>query len=70
MQVRRIQLQLHCAPLERQTQVGREVYKHLAPPEPEQRLVAVNSDAVFCVVSGMIEVMQNTGTLINEVPVL
>jgi len=44
--VRRIHLRVHCAPLERQTQVGREVYKHLAPPEPEQPLVAVNSDAV------------------------
>jgi len=26
---------LHCAPLERETLVGREVYKHLAPMEPE-----------------------------------
>ena len=25
----------HCAPLERPTLVGREVYKHLAPLEPE-----------------------------------
>ena len=29
-----------CAPLERQTVVGREVYKHLVPLEPEHRLVA------------------------------
>jgi hypothetical protein len=30
-------LPLHCAPLERQSTVGREVYKHSAPPEPEDR---------------------------------
>ena len=36
--VRRIHLPVHCAPLERQTVVGREVYKHLAPPEPEHHL--------------------------------
>jgi hypothetical protein len=38
--VRRIQLPVHCAPLERQTGVGREVYKHMAPLEPEYPLVA------------------------------
>ena len=38
--VRRIHLPVHCAPLERQTLVGHEVYKHLAPLEPEHCLVA------------------------------
>lgn len=38
--VRRTHRPVHCAPLERQTLVGREVYKHLAPLEPEHRLVA------------------------------
>ena len=48
--VRRIRLPVHCAPLERQTAVAGEVYKHLAPLEPEQepdkettlRLLSVN----------------------------
>jgi hypothetical protein len=31
---------LYCAPLERETLVGPEVYKHLAPLEPEEYLVA------------------------------
>ena len=35
-----IHLPEHCAPLERQTGVGREVYKHMAPLEPEYPLVA------------------------------
>ena len=39
--VRRIHLRLHCAPLELQTVVGREVYKHLAPLEPEEDRVAL-----------------------------
>jgi len=34
-------LYAHCAPLERQTLVGRQVYKHLAPLEPKHRLVAI-----------------------------
>lgn len=34
--MRRIRLPFHCAPLERQTVFGREVYKHLAPLEPEE----------------------------------
>ena len=38
---RRIHLPLHCAPLERQTVVAREVYKHLAPLEPEEDRVAL-----------------------------
>ena len=37
--VRRIHLRVHCAPLERQELVGHEGYKHLAPLEPEHRLV-------------------------------
>jgi hypothetical protein len=37
--VRRIHLPGHCAPLERQTVASREVYKHLAPAEPEHPLV-------------------------------
>jgi hypothetical protein len=37
--VRRTHLPAHCAPLERQTVVGREVYRHLAPMEPEHRWV-------------------------------
>jgi len=36
--------QLHRAPLERQTFLGREVYKHLAPPEPEHRLIELFRD--------------------------
>jgi hypothetical protein len=36
---RRIHLPVHCAPLERQTMISREVYKHLAPPEQERWLV-------------------------------
>jgi hypothetical protein len=36
---RHIHLPVHCAPLERKTMIGREVYKHLAPPEPEARLI-------------------------------
>ena len=30
---------IHCTPLERQTVVSGEVYKHLVPPEPEPRLI-------------------------------
>jgi hypothetical protein len=37
--VRLVHFALDCAPLERETLVGREVYKHLAPLEPEQCLV-------------------------------
>ena len=37
-------LSVHCAPLERQAVVGREVYRHLAPPEPEHTL-NVDQDA-------------------------
>jgi len=29
-----------CAPMERRTVVGCEVYKHLAPLEPEHRLIS------------------------------
>ena len=39
--VRRIHLPVHCAPLERQTVVGDEVYKHLAPSEPGRLVVAL-----------------------------
>ena len=35
--VRRTRLPVDCASLERQKVVGREVYKHLAPLEPEHR---------------------------------
>ena len=35
---RRAQPPVHCAPLEPQTAPGSEVYKHLAPPEPEHLL--------------------------------
>ena len=42
-------LPVHCAPLERETMVCREVYKHLAPLEPEDRLVAVFLHCVLCV---------------------
>ena len=35
--LRSAHLPVHCAPLERLTVVGREVYKHLAPLEPEDR---------------------------------
>jgi len=42
--VRRSHPPVHCAPLERQTVVGREVYRHLAPPEPE-RTLNVDQDA-------------------------
>jgi hypothetical protein len=38
--VRRTHLPVHCAPLERQTVIGREAYKHLAPLEPEHRSTA------------------------------
>ncbi len=34
---RHIPRAVHCAPLELQTVVSREVYKHWAPPEPEHR---------------------------------
>jgi hypothetical protein len=33
----------HCAPLERETLVDREVYKHLAPLEPKQCLLNVTT---------------------------
>jgi hypothetical protein len=39
--VRLVHFALDCAPLERETLVGREVYKHLAPLEPEQCLLNV-----------------------------
>jgi len=50
---------LHCAPLERQTVVAREVYKRLAPLEPEPRTRlrnysasgSVNKFVLDCVVS-------------------
>jgi hypothetical protein len=39
--IRLTHLPVHCAPLERQTILSREVYKHLAPPEPEEGTVSV-----------------------------
>jgi hypothetical protein len=38
--IRRTHPPVHCAPLERQTLVALDVYKHLAPLEQEHRLVA------------------------------
>ena len=34
--VRPDHLPVHCAPLERETVVNRQAYKHLAPSEPER----------------------------------
>lgn len=35
-----------CAPLERETSVRRDVYKHSAPPEPTRHLVAADSHSL------------------------
>ena len=45
--VRRNNLLAHCAPLERQTVVGREGYKYLAPLEPEPQFYLGYSGSTF-----------------------
>ena len=39
-------LPVHCTPLERQTVVGREGYKYLAPLEPRNLLVGCDSSGI------------------------
>jgi hypothetical protein len=47
--VRRTHLSVHCTPLERRALVSCEVYRHLAPLEPEHRLVVVSAlRQAFC----------------------